>query len=848
MNALRARIAALLGIDAAAAWRVWLWHLFVLPQQQARAYPLWLRTTARWLFQPAANALGVTPIGSARAWLLGLLIVRPPLLGGAPAPALMLRSPLVEVMHYASRGISLLFRLLMLPLRWLERGLDRLNFAKASEASQRLADRVDAMPRLAGVVFALGSGVLLLICATTPLSTAQQFLLFLMMWLSSLVLRRLEGTAATMLLVAFSLIASSRYIWWRLTQTLELQTSLDFVLGMGLIAAECYTWLILLLGYLQNAWPLGRKPVPLPADTALWPSVDVYVPTYNEPLHVVKTTVLAALAIDWPRDKLKVYILDDGRRDEFRRFAQDCGAQYLIRPDNLHAKAGNLNHAMKITRGDFITIFDCDHIPTRSFLQTTVGWFLRDPKCAMLQTPHHFFSPDPFERNLGTFRRVPNEGSLFYGLIQDGNDLWNSTFFCGSCAVLRRAPLEQIGGIAVETVTEDAHTALKMHRLGYNTAYLKLTQAAGLATESLSGHIGQRIRWARGMAQIFRVDNPLFGRGLNLFQRICYSNAMLHFFNGLPRIVFLTAPLSFLFFEAHIINAAASALAVHALPHLFQANIANSRMQGRYRHSFWAEAYESVLAWYITLPTTVALINPKAGSFNVTAKGGLVERGYFDWNVSMPYIALAGANALGLLLGIGRLFWWNTHEIATVLLNMAWTVYNLMMLGAALGVAAETRQVRVSHRVDLKVPATLYLPDGRAIACATEDYSQQGMGLRLPEAIDLPRGTAVRLLLRHADQEFSFPARIVSTRGDSAGLLFEALTLEQERDLIHCTFGRADAWLDWSSETQQDRPLTSLWEVLRFGATGYQRLLQSFGHGVARLFVRSRDPQTSVNA
>ena len=214
--------------------------------------------------------------------------------------------------------------------------------------------------------------------------------------------------------------------------------------------------------------------------------------------------------------------------------------------------------------GEFVAIFDCDHIPTRSFLQVSIGWFLRDPKLAMLQTPHVFFSPDPFEKNLGTFRTTPNEGELFYGLIQDGNDLWNATFFCGSCAVLRRAPLLEVGGIAVETVTEDAHTALKMNRAGYNTAYLAIPQAAGLATESLSGHIGQRIRWARGMAQICRVDNPLFGPGLKLGQRLCYLNAMLHFFYGLPRLIFLTAPLAFLLFDIQIFEASALMITAYA--------------------------------------------------------------------------------------------------------------------------------------------------------------------------------------------------------------------------------------------------------------------------------------------
>jgi len=121
-------------------------------------------------------------------------------------------------------------------------------------------------------------------------------------------------------------------------------------------------------------------------------------------------------------------------------------------------------------------------VPTRAFLQLTIGWFLRDPRLSLVQTPHHFYSPDPFERNLRAGTTVPNEGQLFYGLIQDGNDLWNAAFFCGSCAVIRRDAVESIGGFAIQTVTEDAHTALRLHRAGWNSAYLRLPLAAGLAT------------------------------------------------------------------------------------------------------------------------------------------------------------------------------------------------------------------------------------------------------------------------------------------------------------------------------------------------------------------------------
>ncbi|MGQ0528301.1 MAG: UDP-forming cellulose synthase catalytic subunit [Panacagrimonas sp.] len=839
-QALRQFAARSLGVPADAPTATWIEALFFLPPDQARPLPTWLSLLLAPFTDYAARHLGVRRRESPASWLAALFLFRLP--SHAAAQALP-RLPLLNWAHGFARAIGAVLWVLMLPMKLLERLLDRLHFDKPAGGLSRIAQTVMRMPRWVSVPVVLLTGFLLLVCATTPLGTSEQLLLFLLMWLSALVLRRLPGNVPTLILVAFSLIASSRYIWWRLTQTLGLDPGLELFFGLGLIAAETYAWLILLLGYIQNAWPLDRKPVPLPQDTALWPTVDVFVPTYNEPLRVVKPTVLAALSMDWPRDKLRVHILDDGRRPEFRAFAQQCGVDYRIRPDNAHAKAGNLNYALKHTDGEFVAIFDCDHIPTRSFLQTTMGWMLKDPKCAMLQTPHHFFSPDPFERNLGTFRRVPNEGSLFYGLVQDGNDLWNATFFCGSCAVLRRKPLLEVGGIAVETVTEDAHTALKMHRRGYNTAYIKLTQAAGLATESLSGHIGQRIRWARGMAQILRVDNPLFGRGLSLYQRLCYSNAMLHFFYGLPRLVFLTAPLAYLFGEFHIIDAAAPALAVYVLPHLFQAAVANSRLQGQYRHSFWAEAYESVLAWYIAWPTTLALINPKLGTFNVTAKGGLVERSYFDWKISGPYILLMTANLVGLIVGIVRLFWWNAHEPGTVLLNLLWTVYNLTMLGAAIGVAAEARQVRVAHRVPMRVPATVLMPDGSAIACRTDDYSIQGLELVMPDHQALERGTAIQVVLGRGEAEYAFPARIVGVRGDRVGIQFETLSIEQETNLIRCTFGRADAWLDWDEETETDRPISSLAEVLRFGGRGYLRLLEG---AVQSMRERFRSPSTAA--
>lgn len=689
-----------------------------------------------------------------------------------------------------------------------------------------------------------------------PLSMAWQGVFGLGCFAAALIINRRRGRAATLVLMVLSVLVSTRYIYWRVTDSVAIgadyRSFADSFFAIGLIFAEFYAYLVLLLGYFQVLWPLSRKPVPMPEDLSLWPSVDLYIPTYNEPLKVVKPTVLAALSVDWPRDKLRVYVLDDGRRPEFRAFCEEVGVTHLTRADSRHAKAGNLNRAMKKTEGEFIAIFDCDHVPTRSFLQVTLGWFLKDPRLGMLQTPHHFFSPDPFERNLGTFRSVPNEGELFYGLLQDGNDFWNATFFCGSCAVLRRTALEEVGGVAVETVTEDAHTALKMHRRGWNTAYINLPQAAGLATESLSAHVGQRIRWARGMAQVFRIDNPLFGKGLNLGQRLCYVNAMLHFFYGLPRLVFLTAPLSYLFFEAHIIQASALLILAYAAPSIALANLTNSRVQGRFRHSFWAEVYETVLATYILMPTTLALINPKLGKFNVTAKGGMIENEYFDRDIAKPYVVLLLLNLFGFAIGVMRFLEWNTHELDTVLLTMAWTVYNMIILGAALSVAWESRQVRRYIRVRNQLPARLRV-QGQSFPATTADISEGGTALDLLAPLTLPLDTPVEVALIPEFKEVWMPARVTRSAGTGLAVAFEELNPEQEQQLVHCIFGRANAWLDWAGRRPADDVGRSFRQVIAFGVSGILKMLASFVvqarsslSGPARPVVKAADPLRSL--
>ncbi len=341
---------------------------------------------------------------------------------------------------------------------------------------------------------------------TTPLEVWQQGVVSVfLVFLGQLVVRADEeedspdiGQYYHLFMVWLSLVTTLRYLFYRTNYTLNFDTWINGIACTLLFLAELYAMLTLVLAYFQTLKIRERKPISLegvPIEEL--PKVDIYIPTYNEDVEIVRKTTLAAIACDYP--KKQVYVLDDGRpekyatddpryetfrgrRQQLQEMCNELGCIHMTRDSNEHAKAGNINTAFHKTDGDLVMILDCDHIPSRQFLMHTVGFFF-DPKVSFVQTPHWFYNPDPFERNLLTSGRIPVGNELFYKVLQKGNDFWNASFFCGSAAVIRKEHALEVGGIAVETVTEDCHTALRLHSKGYKSVYYDKIMVAGLAPE-----------------------------------------------------------------------------------------------------------------------------------------------------------------------------------------------------------------------------------------------------------------------------------------------------------------------------------------------------------------------------
>lgn len=596
----------------------------------------------------------------------------------------------------------------------------------------------------------------------TPLTILQQgivaFILVGVGWLvATLEQKQPEEQTSQYLhlfMVWLSLITTFRYLYYRTNYTLNLTSGwLDAVCSILLYAAELYAILTLMLAFFQTLKLKERNPVDL-AQIPLeqWFTVDIYIPTYSEDVEIVRKTTLGALAIDYPADKKKIYILDDGRaekykarREALRKMCEELGCEMLTRDNNEHAKAGNINTALRKTGGDLILILDCDHIPVRHFLKETVGFFYRS-KVSLVQTPHWFYNPDPFERNLQTGGKIPVGNELFYKVLQKGNDFWNAAFFCGSAAVVRKSHLLEVGGIAVETVTEDCHTSLRLHSLGYETVYYDRIMVAGLAPEKFSAYVGQQIRWARGMAQILRIENPLFNSKLKLTipQRICYFSATSHFFYGFPRLMYALAPALFLVFGINPIRGLGLETLAYALPHFFISTYANYITYKHVRFSFWNEIYEFAMSFHAGVVTLLALINPKLGSFNVTDKGLSVTRRTFDWT-SARGLVLAAALVAASIASVPFWLYLRPQDSEAVLVNMIWSFFNFVLIASALLVAFEQPQLRRAHRLDRKVAAVVYSEE-RTLRGTTANISETGCQLILDSWSDLVSQVELELI------------------------------------------------------------------------------------------------------
>ena len=641
---------------------------------------------------------------------------------------------------------------------------------------------------------------------------------------------------------AASLVLSLGYIVWRWGWTLN-PDALWFSVSLAL--AETYG-LITAFFMTVTAWRLlERTPPRAPPGLA----VDVFVTTYDEPLNTIRKTVLAAREIRYPH---KTWILDDGKREEIRALSEELGIGYLRRKGNAHAKAGNLNHALSQTEGEFILQLDADHVPQPQILDRMLGFFA-DEKLAFVQSPQDFYNTDAFTYEVNErARHIWEDQQLFFRVLQPGKDRLGAAFFVGSCAVIRRRALEEIGGFATATITEDIETSMLLHAHGWRSAFLNETLAYGLAPGSAQAFHVQHLRWGQGAMQALKRYRPLTMKGLTVWQRIGYLDSLTTYLGGFQRLVFYLAPVVF-FLTGHFpLQASAAAFSAIFIPY-FGMQLLSFKLLAR-GHGSLLLADRYAMAKFFTHILSITGFLRRQLRFRVTPKGlsnvplrtyapqlGLIALTLFaiTWSLTTQVLYPDAYDVAGW----GALAFW---------VNLAFAAWTVTTASYIVRMSIRMKQKRADHRFAETMPAEVVVRrrDGRLVARTvgvTDNLNPYGIALRTMYC--MPEDARVELTLPLATGVVVPLGRVVHRRESRTemgtvhtfGIEFEDLDWET-RDAIELHCAHHATPLERQRYTETASTLESgLRRIREFGRSARVQL-----DVPARVFVGSRETSRDI--
>lgn len=602
-----------------------------------------------------------------------------------------------------------------------------------------------------------------------------------------------------LLLLLVGAYLNIRYFWWRATETLIF----DFYngpLSIGVFCMELVAIVNMTLVAYQTIYPTNRTPEAYQGAERIQqgyyaPNVDILIPTLNEPISILKRTLVGCMTINYPHKQ--IWLLDDGKRPEVKKLARELHCNYLSRDKREHYKAGNLNFGIQATEGDIIVIFDADFIPLNHFLERTLGFF-EDPNVALVVTPQNFYNPDPPEINLGG-RILPHEQAVFYNIIQPGRDRTNSIVCTGTSIILRRSSLEEIGGFPTGTIVEDWIAGMLLQGRGYKTVYLNELLSIGSAPESLSAYLVQRIRWAEGTLKVlFSRYNPLLIPGLNIVQRINHFSGILFWIEqGVLSIAYI-APLCFLFLGMRPLDTTIPDIILYWMPNYLFATIGISWVVGA-RTIFVSFVYNALQTFAVIKVLIEVFFMPKIPIyFDVTPKGVLRQESYIDINLTKPIIILMVLNWMALLLNIFRVQDFSTAYT----INLLWTEFNAIILWISLMAAIDGVDERKTPRVVCAPLCKITISKGQnypkrddqehfSFISRIFDVSESGASFRNSKNFDFQIDDLIKIEFLG---DFIEVQALVKRGGMNVGCQFLPMNCTEELQIMEFVYCRREHW------------------------------------------------------
>ena len=593
---------------------------------------------------------------------------------------------------------------------------------------------------------------------------------------------------ARMLVFAAVWLVIARYLEWRLFETVMPAGGEWYEVGwvwfcFAVEVLALFDALILYLAFLRasdrhaeaDAHEARLRSLPPEAT----PSVDLYIPTFNESLEVLEKTITGALCLEYPN--FKIWVLDDGRRPWLKAFCEAKGVGYLTRPDNAHAKAGNINHALTKTDADFVAIFDADFIPQRNFLIRTMGFF-EDPRVGIVQVPHAFYNYDPTQSSLALQKALPDDQRFFFEAVMPSRDGWDAAFCCGSNSVTRREALRSVGdALPTDSITEDMLLSIALLRNGYITRYLCERLAFGLAPEGLKAFFVQRKRWARGAMQILYLAAGPLGRNLSLMQRLLFLPT--HWLSqGLMLLLTLVAPLVFLWTGIlPLVHVTPEAVLYYLLPMILAVAGGIWAFAPRHYFPFAAQVHGTFQSFKVLPTVLVTMAKPFGHVFKVTPKGAEARTSDYDRPIFWTAACLMLLTILGLVIN-SQSEWRIIGEGGLLPIVACWAVLNIVVLFLVCMMSLQAPVRRGEERFELDEPVWIFAANGALSTGRIRDISLSGAAIIADEnrALATHSGERARIFIT----EVGFvAASVVRQAGQFLAVHFD-LPPGVERDLL----------------------------------------------------------------
>lgn len=596
----------------------------------------------------------------------------------------------------------------------------------------------------------------------------------------------------THLAISSCLIVYTSYIVYRIVVTPNLATAQSILASLLLLAIELgnYVYSIAVLALYLNQTDRSAEANRLEPEVRSGryrPTVDVFIPTYSESVDMLKRTVAGCQALDYPEKK--IYLLDDNHRRDIRLLAEELGCEYVARDTHEHAKAGNINHALKITRGELVLVFDADFVPCTNFLTRVVGFF-REQDVGMVVTPQYFYNEEAGVRNLGLGRELPPEQTAFFRKTQPSRDSYNAVICHGTCFVARRKSLERIGGISTDTVCEDWGTSLLMLARKEKIYYLNEPLSWGAAAENMVEYISQRVRWGQGVVQtLFSQYCPLHLRGLDFKQRIVNLLSIVYYLQFPFKLLLLILPIVFLLIGIDPFKIYSGNQIYFFLLPVFVINITLSSWICRGHASFFLNyVNELMIVFPLSVNVIRTIINPWGRGFRVTKKGLTRSRVQANWRYMLPL-------AVVLALYLTELIWVIafTGDISAecLLISYLWSAMCIIGTWVAMLALIDVREERALYRLPVYLRTVVRTPHGDCRGTA-RDMTEAGVLLELEgegNAEDLRRAKTVWLDVPEAGI-VKLPAEVAWRAGNKLALKYAGVPLPAYRKLVETLYCR----------------------------------------------------------